>query len=151
MHELRRSVESEWAHDFEQIFFEGIPFGNETIWLHKPSRTLIVTDLCQWWQGELPFATKIFAALTGVRSKLAVPRTIRLLVKDRQAARECAQRILALPFNRVGWPTMRLLKSMRMMQSSMHLLTFFAISVLSRIEASMNAGKCLGVLAHSPH
>jgi len=101
MHELSRKVEPEWAQDFEQIFFEGIPFGNETIWFHKPSRTLIVTDLCQWWQGELPFATKAFAVLTGVRNRLAVPRTIRLLVRDRQAARECAQRILALPFVRV--------------------------------------------------
>lgn len=101
MRELKRSVEPEWAEEFDQIFFDGIPFGNETVWFHKESRTLIVTDLCQWWQGDLPFATKAFASLTGVRRQLAVPRTIRLLVRDRQAARASAHRILELPFVRV--------------------------------------------------
>ncbi|SDI75069.1 DUF4336 domain-containing protein [Paraburkholderia phenazinium] len=101
MRELSRTVEPEWAGDLEQIFFDGIPFGNETVWFHKHSRTLIVTDLCQWWQGELPFAAKAFAALTGVRNRLAVPRTIRMLVKNREAARASAERILALPFERL--------------------------------------------------
>lgn len=101
MRELKHSVEPEWTEEFEQIFFEGIPFGNETVWFHKQSRTLIVTDLCQWWQGDLPFATKTYASLTGVRTELAVPRTIRLLVRDREAAHASADRILALPFVRV--------------------------------------------------
>ena len=101
MRELSRVVEPEWAEDFDQVFFDGIPLGNETIWFHKRSRTLIVTDLCQWWQGELPFATKVFASLMGVRNQLAVPRTIRLLVRDRAAARTSAGKILELPFTRV--------------------------------------------------
>ncbi|HEY0846847.1 MAG TPA: DUF4336 domain-containing protein [Noviherbaspirillum sp.] len=98
---LGSAVEPEWEDNFVQIFFDGIPFGNETVWFHKPSQTLILTDLCQWWQGELPFTAKIYAYLTGVRKELAVPRTVRWLVKDRQAARTSAQRILELPVKRV--------------------------------------------------
>jgi hypothetical protein len=101
MRELGRSVEPEWREDLDQIFFDGIPFGNESVWFHKTSGTLIVTDLCQWWQGDLPLGARMYASLTGVRAKLGVPRTIRLLVKDRQAAQASAKRILAWPFTRV--------------------------------------------------
>ncbi|HWW04047.1 DUF4336 domain-containing protein [Collimonas sp.] len=101
LRELTPEVEPEWREDFEQIFFAGIPLGNETVWFHKSSRTLIVTDLCQWWCGDLSFAAKLYAGLSGVRTGLAVPRTIRLLVKDRQAARASARKILGWPFERV--------------------------------------------------
>jgi hypothetical protein len=101
MRELSPNVESEWQADLEQIFFAGIPFGNETVWFHKASRTLILTDLCQWWQGELSFVARLFASLTGVRKQLDVPKTIRWLTKDKQAAHDSAQKILAWPIERV--------------------------------------------------
>lgn len=101
MIELGSSVEPEWEEDLDQVFFDGIPFGNETVWFHKASRTLILTDLCQWWQGNLPFSARMYAMLTGVRAALAVPRTVRWLVKDRQAASASAQKILQWPFERV--------------------------------------------------
>jgi hypothetical protein len=65
------------------------------------SRTLILTDLCQWWQGDLPLIARFFASVTGVRKQVAVPRTIRALVKDRQAARRSADAVLKWPFERV--------------------------------------------------
>ena len=48
MRELGPQAEPEWQPDLEQVFFEGIPLVNETAWFHCPSRTLILTDLCQW-------------------------------------------------------------------------------------------------------
>jgi hypothetical protein len=101
LRELTREVETQWSQDFEQTFFDGIPIGNETVWFHKRSRTLIVTDLLQCWRGELQFAAKLYASLTGVNNRLAVPRTIRLAVKDRAAARASAKQILCYPFERV--------------------------------------------------
>ena len=101
MRELTREVEPQWSQDLEQTFFDGFPLGNESIWFHKRSRTLIVTDLLQCWQGELPFASKLYAALTGVSHRLAVPRTIRLAMKNREAARASAATILSYPFERV--------------------------------------------------
>jgi len=101
MRELGPSSEPEWADDLDQTFFAGMPFGNETVWFHKATRTLILTDLCQWWQGDLPLAAQVYARLTGVRRELAVPRTIRWLIKDRQAARASMQAILQYPFERV--------------------------------------------------
>jgi hypothetical protein len=98
---LNPDIEPAWQNDLEQIFFAGIPFGNETVWFHKQSRTLILTDLCQWWQGDLSFATRLFASLTGVRNQMDVPKTIRWLTKDKLAARSSAQKILAWPIERV--------------------------------------------------
>jgi hypothetical protein len=101
MTELVPAMQREWSSELEEVFFDGIPFGNETVWFHKSSKTLIVTDLCQWWQGDLPFAVKAYAYLTGVRKYLAVPRTIRMIVKNRPAAQASAQKILQWPFERV--------------------------------------------------
>jgi hypothetical protein len=101
MTELTPAAPPEWRDDLDQLFFDGIPFGNETVWFHKSSRTLILTDLCQWWQGDLPFAARVYASLVGVRRQLAVPRNVRWLVKDRQAAHASAQKILRWPIGRV--------------------------------------------------
>ncbi len=98
---LSPTVELEWRDDLDQVFFDGIPLSNETVWFHNSSKTLIVTDLCQWWQGDLPIGAKAYAHLTGVRNQLAVPRTVRFFVKDRQAAQASAQQILQWPFERV--------------------------------------------------
>ena len=89
------------APDLEQIFFAGIPVGNETVWFHRASGTLILTDLCQWWQGDLSFPAKLYASLTGVRKQLAVPKTIRWMTKDKPAARDCANKILTWPIERI--------------------------------------------------
>jgi hypothetical protein len=95
------NVPSEWQQDLDHAFFAGIPLGNETVWLHKPSRTLILTDSCQWWQGELSLPVLIFAKLTDARDRLAIPRTIRMSIKDRAAAAQSAQQILTWDFDRV--------------------------------------------------
>lgn len=92
---------AEWQPDLEHLAFEGIPAGSESVWFHRPSATLIVTDLVQWMQGNLPWSTKTYAVLTGVRRKLAVPLTVRALVRDRAAAAQSAERVLRWPFSRL--------------------------------------------------
>jgi Domain of unknown function (DUF4336) len=101
MQELNSVAEPAWQEDLEQIFFAGIPFANETVWFHKPSRSLIVTDLLQCYQGELSLGVRMYARLTGTRHHLAVPTTVRWLVKDRVAARASAMKIIDWPFERV--------------------------------------------------
>lgn len=90
-----------WYPELDHIVFEGIPLANETDWFHAPSGTLILTDLCQWMQGDLPLATVLYAKLTAVRHQLNVPRTVRLLVRDKVAARASASKLLQWPIQRV--------------------------------------------------
>ena len=90
-----------WCPELDHLVFEGIPLANETDWFHAPSSTLILTDLCQWMQGELALPTLLYAKLTGVRQRLNVPRTVRLLVRDKAAARTSAAKLLQWPIQRV--------------------------------------------------
>jgi hypothetical protein len=99
--ELPASGKSDWSPDLEHLVFGGIPYANESLWFHHPSATLIATDLVQWWHGKLPMSAKVYARITGVRTNLAVPRTVRALVRDPDAARKSAQAILDWPFSRV--------------------------------------------------
>ena len=90
-----------WCPELDHLLFEGIPMANETDWFHRPSGTLVLTDLCQWMQGDLPLATVLYAKLTAVRQCLNVPRTVRLLVRDKVAARASAAQLLQWPVKRV--------------------------------------------------
>jgi len=101
LRELPAADVPEWLPDLEHLAFEGIPAGNESVWFHRPSATLIVTDLLQWMAGDLPWSTRAYATLTGVRRQLAVPLTVRALVRDRRAAARSAERVLRWPFERV--------------------------------------------------
>lgn len=101
LNDLPPPAQVPWAGELQSLVFEGIPAANETVWFHTPSATLIVTDLLQWWQGPLPFAARLYARLTGVRQRLAVPITVRGLVRDREAARRSARQIMQWPFERV--------------------------------------------------
>jgi hypothetical protein len=101
MHKLGAAPEPYWEGELGQLIVEGIPLLNETAWFHQRSRTLILTDLCQWWKGEMPVSSRLYATLTGVRTQLAVPYTIRLLVKDRPALARSIHTMLEWDFERV--------------------------------------------------
>jgi hypothetical protein len=90
-----------WQQDLEQLQVRGLPIGNEVVWFHHASRTLILTDICQYWEGELPFLAGLYARLTGVRKRLAVPYSIRMVIKDKAALAETARHMLRWPVERV--------------------------------------------------
>lgn len=98
---LAQTVEPEWASELDQVFADGFPYANETVFYHRASRTVIMTDLCQWWTGDLNVPARLYARATGVRARLQVPRTIRAAVSDRAAFAASARSILAWPFERV--------------------------------------------------
>ena len=91
----------EWTGQIDQVFIAGLPLLNETVFLHRASGSAIFTDVCQIWRGPLGWKETLFARLTGVRNTLTVPRSIRLLVKDKAALRTSALQVLAWPVQRV--------------------------------------------------
>jgi hypothetical protein len=101
LHELGTAPEPYWQGELGHLLVEGIPLMNETVWFHHRSRTLILTDLCQWWKGEMPVSSRMYASLTGVRQHLAVPYTVRLLVKDRPALARSIHMMFEWDFERV--------------------------------------------------
>ncbi len=98
---LGNNLPGSWHPELDYFVFGGIPMGNETIWFHHPSGTLVLTDLCQWWQGELPFLAQLYALLTGVGKRMVVPPIVRWSVRDAAAARASADQMLQWPIRRV--------------------------------------------------
>ena len=90
-----------WAGQLQCLPVKGIPTLNETLWFHPASGSLIATDLLQCWQGPLSLPVRLYLGLTGGHERLTVPRTVRLLVKDKAAVQACARQIEALPVQRV--------------------------------------------------
>jgi hypothetical protein len=99
--ELGDTVPREWQHELDQVWIRGVPFVNEVAWFHKASKTLVMTDVLQCWGGSLDWKTALYARLTGVRRRLDVPRTVRLVMRDRALFAGSARIILAWPFTRV--------------------------------------------------
>lgn len=100
LHELGAAPEPAWRGEIDHVLVKGMPLVNELAFFHRESATLILTDLCQCMSGELPWRTRIFAMLVGVRDRLAVPRMVRLVTRDRAAAGASLGRVLDWPFER---------------------------------------------------
>jgi hypothetical protein len=76
----------------------------EVVFLHRPSRSLIVSDLLFNVVQPVNAATRVLITLTGVRGQLAMSRVWRLLSRGRVARTALAaslQRLLAWDFVRV--------------------------------------------------
>ena len=97
----------EWQPDLDQAWFRGSPVMDEVVFLHRPSRTVIVADLIEtlthrflrehwsWWQRPL-------AKLDGITSdKARAPLEWRLSFINRAPAREARDKVLGWNCERV--------------------------------------------------
>jgi hypothetical protein len=90
-----------WRPDLEGIFVEGLPAIAEIAWHHPVTRTLILTDLLFCFGTDNPPFARLLARVLGVDGRLAMSRTLRLLVRDRAALAATARRLLGLAVGRV--------------------------------------------------
>lgn len=89
------------AGEFEYRLFEGLPVLNEVVWFHRPTATLLLTDLLFGFSGEMPPLKRLVTRLLGVHDRFAMSRTMKWLVRDREQARRSRDALLAWPFERV--------------------------------------------------
>jgi hypothetical protein len=98
---LEEEAPALWKDEIEQIFVPGVPRVNEFVFLHRPSRTLLLTDVAFNMQRSDSLFTRIFLRLNGTWQKLGPSRLMRTMIKDRSAVRAAIDRILLLDFDRV--------------------------------------------------
>jgi hypothetical protein len=92
-----------WADVIEQVQFHGQPHVNEMVFLHKPTRTLMLTDLSfNLYPEDTNFLTRLYLRLSGASGRLRGTLVIRMLTRDKAAARESLDKILALDFDRIS-------------------------------------------------
>lgn len=90
-----------WAGSLDQILVEGLPLMNEVVFFHRPSRTLIATDLAFNVGSSFPLATRIAFRMARAYGRLSPTLLERIFAKDRPAFRRSLERILEWPFERV--------------------------------------------------
>jgi len=98
---LGPQVPEAWAEALAMHRVGGIPKLDEAVFLHRPSKTLVVTDLVFNVQHVHGVMTHLVLWVAGTRRRLAVSRLVRSMIRDREAAAESAREILAWDFERV--------------------------------------------------
>lgn len=98
---LTDSAPSEWAADFEQIVVQGAPKMSEVAFLHKGTRTLIVSDLFFNIVHPAGLMTKVLLTLMGTRGKLAKSRLWSTMTEDKAAFDASVRRVLEWDFDRL--------------------------------------------------
>jgi len=81
--------------------FEGAPLMNEVVFLHPPSRTLLLTDLAFHLPPGARNEARLFHWLVGATGRFGPHRVVRLGIRDRAAARRSLADILRWDFERV--------------------------------------------------
>jgi len=92
---------AEWGDVLDQTHLDGAPFLGEVVLFHRPSATLIATDLLFNVGAESPPLTRLLFRVAGAYGRPAVTPLERLLVRDRDAFRRSLTRVLEWPFERV--------------------------------------------------
>ncbi len=98
---LSNEPEPDWKDTLDQVVLEGIPMLNEVVFFHRPSATLLATDLAFNVGAESPMPTRLAFRLIGADGRLSPTIFERLLVRDREAFRRSLTRVLDWPFERV--------------------------------------------------
>lgn len=97
--ELLDAAPGEWQDVIAQTIFRGSPAMEEAVFFHKPSSTLIVTDLIEnfdpdtlnWWQKRLAN----FAGILSPHGKTPIDWRASFMFGDIQQARHSLQKILS--------------------------------------------------------
>jgi len=90
-----------WAGELSSYFIAGLPQIDETVWFHRPTGTLVVTDLLFNFGADTRGLGRLAARLLGVYRRPGMSRTMRWLVKDREAFRRSIGPLLDLDVRRI--------------------------------------------------
>ena len=89
-----------WSADLDQLLFAGSTVLTETVFLHRRSKTLIITDIIQNHEPEIDgWFWRTVKRINGISAPDGgVPRDWRMTVRDRDLARTARDRLLAWDF-----------------------------------------------------
>lgn len=99
---LEPGVPSPWGPDLVAHPVDGLRVLGEVVFFHRPSRTLVVSDLVFHFGPHAPWGTRLFARLAGAYGKLGCPIDLRLFfIADRSAFAASIAAILRWDIGRI--------------------------------------------------
>jgi hypothetical protein len=98
---LSDSPPAVWATVFDQHVVAGAAAMSELVFLHKPSRTLVVSDLLFNIVRPANFMAKVVTTIMGTRGKLARSRVWKMLIKDKPAFDASVRTVLGWDFDKL--------------------------------------------------
>jgi hypothetical protein len=95
-----------WGSDLDQLPIRGCPKLSEVAFLHRASRTLIVSDWLFNFSSRASgphrsLLTRFYLRLTGAWGGPRQSRLLRAVITDKEAARASTERLLAWDFDRI--------------------------------------------------
>ena len=91
-----------WGQELQALEVAGAPSLRETVFLHAPSRTLIVCDLLFNFGPQTPLWTKaLLLAAVGTQHHPGMSRPFKAAVKDKAAFRKSMDTVLGWDFDRI--------------------------------------------------
>lgn len=108
----RRTQEIKWTHELSEnswifhdelpvVAIDGMPSVREFVFIHKPSRSLIVTDLCFNMTDSKGFGAWLILNIFGTYRKFGVSSLFLKGVKDRSAFMNSLAKIFAHDFDNI--------------------------------------------------
>ena len=85
----------------ELLLTQGLSRFEEFVFLHRPSRTLLLTDVAFNIHDSPSWLTRTYLKWCGIHGRLGPTKLLKALVKDRAAMRAWRDRVLQWDFDRV--------------------------------------------------
>ena len=89
-----------WAEVFDQQRIDGCLLG-ETVFLHRPSNTLISSDLVENFKTSDHWPTRAYLKVSGIHGKPGLAKILRPMFRDRVASRRSLDVVEAWNFDRI--------------------------------------------------
>ena len=98
--ELGETLDPGWGGALVPVHIDGSML-DETVFVHRPSRTLITSDLVENFDTSPHLGTRLYLKAAGLHGHVGWSRFLRLVFRDRRATQRSLDRLLGLDFDRI--------------------------------------------------
>ncbi len=98
--ELSETPDPDWGGVLVPVHIGGSML-DETVFVHRPSRTLICSDLLENFDTSPHLPTRLYLRAAGLQGRVGWSRLLRGVYRDRGATRRSLERLLGLDFDRI--------------------------------------------------
>jgi hypothetical protein len=89
-----------WSSELAPVHIDGCQL-DETVFVHRATRTVISADLAENFTTSSHWPTRLYLKASGIHGRVGWSRLLRIVYRDRAAARRSVERLLEHDFERL--------------------------------------------------